>query len=157
MEVGEDFSLRSSEYIGTTPGFNYPLCFILTFIYSAAFLLYTNVLNLVNLPTKMQPLACSLIYECMIKKLSDKLPPMKYPLEKGISLLRQYPLEKGISLLRQSQTKAVNPNLTPFLALDQHGGIVPLFLAYLNECSSQNHLTGRSLVQIEVCDQGVRF
>ena len=40
----------------------------------AAFILYTNVFNLVNLPTKMWPIACSLIYEWMIKKLVDKLP-----------------------------------------------------------------------------------
>ena len=38
---------------------------------------------------KMQPIACSLIYEGMIKKLVDKLP--------------------------QSQLKAVSPNLTPYL------------------------------------------
>ena len=30
--------------------------------------------------------------------------------------------------LLQSPTKLVNPNLTPFPAMDQHGGVVPLFL-----------------------------
>ena len=57
-----------------------------------AFILYTNVFNLVNLPTKMWPIDCSLIYKWMIKKLVDKLPQF-------------------------SASKAFNPNLTPISGL----------------------------------------
>ena len=36
--------------------------------------------------------------------------------------------------LPQSQLEDVNPNLTPFPVLDQHGGVVPLFLQKKMDC-----------------------
>ena len=77
-------------------------------IYAAQFILYTNVFNLVQLPTKMKPIAFSLIYECMNKNLAEKLP--------------------------QCQLRAVNPNTTPFAVLDQYGGVEPIILPKKLDC-----------------------
>ena len=89
------YTLYRTDY-DTTHGYNFP------------FILYTNVFNLVKLPTKMKPIACSFIYECMNKNLAAKLP--------------------------QCQLNAVNPNTTPFAVLDQYGGVEPLILPKKLDC-----------------------
>ena len=56
-----------------------------------------------------------------------------------------------VDKLPQSQLEAVNPNVTPFPVLDQHGGVVPLFLQKKLDCikfkfSKPQHICCKSLI-----------
>ena len=52
--------------------------------------------------------------------------------------------------LPQSQLQAVNPNLTPFPVLGEHGGVVSLFLHKESVCINLKFQTPKYLYQINI-------